>query len=97
MKLLDFVAFYGFVLAPVGAIIVFEHFFHEKMGIVQDYAEKANLQFNKSVLLAWALSFGVFYFVSVQFDIFLSFVTLPAWICCGILFLILSKRTQKTI
>ncbi|MDC6404773.1 MULTISPECIES: purine-cytosine permease family protein [Maribacter] len=97
MKLLDFVAFCGFVLAPVGAIIVFEHFFHERMGIVQDYAEKSNLQFNKSVLLAWAISFGVFYFISVQFDVFLSFVTLPAWICCGILFLLLSKRTQRAI
>ncbi|MFV0541290.1 MAG: purine-cytosine permease family protein [Aestuariibaculum sp.] len=95
MKLLDFVALYGFILAPVGAIIVFEHFFHKQAGIITNYAEKAKIKFNKSVLIAWAVSFGVFYFISVQFDVFLSFVTLPAWLLCGILYLILSKSFQK--
>ncbi|MFC4722244.1 purine-cytosine permease family protein [Geojedonia litorea] len=95
MKLLGFVALYGFILAPFGAIIVFEHFFHKKAGIVKNYAEAANLSFNKSVFWAWAISFGLFYFISVQFDVFLSFVTLPAWLLCGILFLIFSKKFQK--
>ncbi|MFV0564747.1 MAG: purine-cytosine permease family protein [Flavobacteriaceae bacterium] len=95
MKLLDFVAFYGFILAPVGAIIVFEHFFSNKAGIIKNYAEKANIKFNKSVLLAWAISFGVFYFISVQFNVFLSFVTLPAWLTCGVLYLVFSKYFQK--
>ncbi|NNE77761.1 MAG: hypothetical protein HKN31_11895 [Pricia sp.] len=97
MKLLDFVALYGFILAPVGAIIVFEHFFYKQVGIVQNYAEAAHLKFNKSVLFAWAISFGLFYFISLQFDVFLSFVTLPAWLLCGILFLVFSKRQQKII
>lgn len=97
MKLLDFVALYGFILAPVGAIIVFEHFFSEKAGIVSNYAEKSNIKFNKAVLFAWAISFGLFYFISLQFDVFLSFVTLPAWLLCGILFLLFSKRMQKPL
>ncbi|WP_034042176.1 purine-cytosine permease family protein [Wocania ichthyoenteri] len=91
MQLLDFVALYGFILAPVGAVIVFEHFFAKKYGVIKNYAEQANIRFNKSVLLAWALSFGIFYFISVQFGVFLSFVTLPAWLLCGVLFLIFSK------
>jgi purine-cytosine permease-like protein len=95
MKLLGFVALYGFILAPFGAIIVFEHFFHKKVGIIKNYAEVANLSFNKSVFWAWAISFGVFYFISIQFDVFLSFVTLPAWILCGVLFLVFSKKIQK--
>ncbi|MBP0903820.1 purine-cytosine permease family protein [Mariniflexile gromovii] len=95
MKLLGFVALYGFILAPFGAVIVFEHFFHKKYGIIKNYAEYANIKFNKSVLFAWAISFGLFYFISVQFDVFLSFVTLPAWLLCGLLFLVLSKRNQK--
>ncbi|MDB4292611.1 hypothetical protein N9954_04335 [Maribacter sp.] len=86
MKLLGFVALYGFILAPFGAIIVFEHFFHKQTGIVKNYAEVANIKFNKSVFLAWAISFGLFYFISLQFDVFLSFVTLPAWLLCGVLF-----------
>lgn len=95
MKLLDFVALYGFVLAPIGAIIVFEHFFADKVGIISNYAEKANLNFNFSVLIAWALSFGIFYAISVKQGIFLSFMTLPAWISCGVIYLILSKYMQK--
>lgn len=95
MKLLGFVALYGFILAPFGAIIVFEHFFHKQAGIVKNYAEVANIQYNKSVLFAWAISFGLFYFISIQFDVFLSFVTLPAWLLCGVLFLVFSKMYQK--
>jgi nucleobase:cation symporter-1, NCS1 family len=96
MKLLGFVALYGFILAPFGAIIVFEHFFHKKVGIIKNYAESANLAFNKSVFWAWAISFGLFYFISVKFDVFLSFVTLPAWLLCGVLFLVFSKYFQKS-
>lgn len=91
MKLLSFVALYGFILAPFGAIIVFEHFFYKKVGIIKNYAEVVNIKFNKAVVLAWSISFGLFYFISLQFDVFLSFLTLPAWLLCGILFLFLSK------
>ncbi len=95
MKLLGFVALYGFILAPFGAVIFFEHFFGEKAGIIKNYAEKAHISFNQAVFWAWAISFGLFYFISLQFDVFLSFVTLPAWLLCGALFLIFSKRMQK--
>ncbi|WP_350285810.1 hypothetical protein [uncultured Croceitalea sp.] len=95
MKLLSFVALYGFILAPFGAIIVFEHFFARKFGIQSFYAEKTKAPFNISVLMAWGISFGIFYTISMYFDIFLSFVTLPAWICCGLLYLFLSKALQK--
>tara|TARA_R110002051_G_scaffold117009_1_gene190598 strand:- start:8583 stop:9998 length:1416 start_codon:yes stop_codon:yes gene_type:complete len=91
MKLLDFVALYGFILAPFGAVIVFEHFFHKQAGIIKNYAEVAHIKFNKAVFFAWAISFGLFYYISLQYDVFLSFVTLPAWLLCGVLFLIFSK------
>lgn len=96
MKLLDFVAVYGFILAPVGAIVVFEHFFADKAGVVKNYAEKAGISFNWMVLAAWLLSVGVFYGVSLSQGVFLSFLTLPAWLCCGVLFLVLSKYCSVT-
>ncbi len=97
MKLLDFVAVYGFILAPVGAVIVFEHFFAERFGVVKNYAERAGITFNVAVLLAWALSGGLFYFVSVSQGIFLSFLTLPAWVGCGVLYLVLSRWLQRPV
>ena len=51
MKLLDFVAVYGFILAPVGAVVVFEYYFADRYGVIKNYAEKSNIAFNKSVFL----------------------------------------------
>lgn len=96
MKLLGFVALYGFILAPIGAIIVFEYFFGKRFGIQKFYAETSGTKFNQAVFWSWVLSFGIFYFISVYFNIFLSFVILPAWITCGILYLVFSKKTKNT-
>lgn len=92
MKLLGFVALYGFILAPFGAIIVFEHFFGNKVGLKPFWAEQTGSKFNSSVFLAWAISFGVFYWISVQFDVFLSFLTLPTWLACGGLYLVFGRK-----
>jgi nucleobase:cation symporter-1, NCS1 family len=96
MQLLDFVAVYGFILAPIGAIIVFDQFFSSKFDITSNYAEKNKLNLNWAVLLAWAISVCGFYFYSKTNGIFLSFLTLPAWISCGVLFLVISKFMQKS-
>ena len=95
MKLLDFVAVYGFILAPVGAVIVFEYYFADRYGVIKNYAEKSNIAFNKSVFLAWLISFVIFFGWSKTQGVFLSFLTLPAWLCCGILFVIFSKFYQR--
>ena len=95
MKLLDFVALYGFILAPMGAIIVFQHFFGRSFKIVENYAEIKKISINWAVLISWVLAAGGCYLIAQQFDIFLSFMTLPAWICCGLLFLILSKKAVR--
>jgi predicted neutral ceramidase superfamily lipid hydrolase len=95
MKLLDFVAVYGFILAPIGAVIFFEHYFAKKLGLIQDYAESTGIGFNMAVLAAWVISMGVFYTISVQQGVFLSFFTLPAWVACGVLYLVFSKMSQK--
>ena len=95
MKLLDFVAVYGFILAPVGAVIVFEYYFADRYGVIKNYAEKSNIAFNKSVFFAWLISFVIFFGWSKTQGVFLSFLTFPAWLCCGILFVIFSKFYQR--
>ena len=96
MKLLDFVALYGFILAPIGAVIVFQHFFANRMNIPDYLNAPYKRTFNWSVLLAWGLSVLLFYGFSVQNDIFLSFLTLPTWICCGLIYLVFSKYLFKS-
>ena len=86
MKLLGFVALYGFILAPMGAILVFDHFFNKNNSQV-DFAGS----FNWKVFVAWAGSSIGFYLISVSFDVFLSFLTIPAWLCCGLVYSWLRK------
>lgn len=81
MRLLDFVALYGFILAPIGAIIAVEHFFPvEKRGVGA---------ISWSVAIAWLGSCGVFYLYALFTDTFLSFLTLPAWLACGFVYYLL--------
>lgn len=94
MKLLGFVATYGFILAPIGAVIVFDHYLSKKAGIISDYAAYRKINFNLPVLLAWVISIVVFYTIAAYNDIFLSFLTLPAWLACGMLYLLFSKLSQ---
>ena len=89
MKLLDFVALYGFILAPMGAIIVIDHFF--------DLRNKITNEINWIVLLAWVVPPVGFYLISTSMDIFLSFLTLPTWILSGLLYFALSSRKADTI
>lgn len=92
MKLLGFVALYGFILSPIGAIIAFEHFFGKKAKIIPFYAEYTGRPYNQSVLWSWMISLVFFLGISLWLDVFLSFLTLPAWLCCGLLYLLWSKK-----
>ncbi len=94
MKLLGFVALYGFILAPVGAIIVFNHYFMNKGNSIIDKVESTT-SFNFIVFFSWVLSVSVFYTISITNDIFLSFLVLPAWFSCGLLYFSLSKLFKK--
>jgi purine-cytosine permease-like protein len=53
MKLLDYVAIYGLVLMPVGAIVFAEHWVFPKLGLAQYRAEKQGWTFNWAALAVW--------------------------------------------
>ena len=97
MKLLDFVGIYGTILAPIGAIIVVDHFFADKLGIATDPAEKSGSTFNMAVLLAWLLPVGVAMLAYLYFDVFASYLPLPTAIACGVFYAILSKVIGPTV
>jgi len=53
MKLLNYVAIYGLVLMPIGAIVFAEHWIFPKLGIEQYVAEKRGWTFNWRALAVW--------------------------------------------
>lgn len=91
-KLLGFVALYGFILAPMGAVIFVDYYFN---GDRANLGERLHKAFNPKVLIAYAAAVGLCYLVALRFDIFLSFMTLPAWLLCGLIFWLLNRTPEK--
>ncbi|HVU23120.1 MAG TPA: hypothetical protein VHE13_03275 [Opitutus sp.] len=95
MKLLDFVGIYGTVLAPVGAIIVVDHYFAKKLGLTPDWAERVHSSFNVAALLAWIVPVGIFFYLYKTYHIFASYLTVPVWLACGALYVVLSRMLLR--
>ena len=98
MRLLDFVGVYGTILAPVGGLIVVDHFLADLVGIDRDPAEKSGASFNMAVLVAWLVPVLIgLSMTSVSpvnpwgFEVPPWYLPLPCTIACGILYILLSK------
>ena len=96
MNLLSFVGLYGTVLAPVGAIIIVDHFLADAVGIPRDPAAKSGGNFNWIVLVSWLVPVAVALWLYMEKDVFASYLPLPAAIACGLLYLVLSKVAGGT-
>ncbi len=53
MKLLDFVALYGLVLMPMGAVVLIDHYLIRRLGLKSNYAEQSGRTFNVAAAYAW--------------------------------------------
>ncbi len=54
MKLLDYVAIYGLVLMPIGAVVFAEHWIFPWLGLPQYRTERRGQAFNWPALIVWA-------------------------------------------
>ena len=96
MKLLDFVALYGLVLMPMGAVVFIDFWLIRKFGLKSSYAELSDRSFNWAAGAAWGVTL-VAAFLLVQYGgIQIYFVSLPGWFVAAILYVVLSKFYQKT-
>ena len=75
LKLLDYVAIYGLVLMPIGAIVVAEHWVFPRLKIEQYQAEKRGWAFNWAALAVWLGTLAVAFVQPVH----LYFRWLPGW------------------
>jgi NCS1 family nucleobase:cation symporter-1 len=95
MNLLDFVGIYGTILAPVGAIIVVDHFLADKVGIPRDPAERSGSSFNMTVLIAWLVPVAVAMWLYKTQGVFASYLPLPCSVACGLLYIIFSRLAAR--
>ncbi|MDX1333863.1 MAG: hypothetical protein R3252_12605 [Robiginitalea sp.] len=80
MKLLDFVALYGLVLIPMGAVILADFYFIPRLGLQSFFAEKRKLDFNLAAGATWFLMLALALFLNLYFKIELYFLPGPIWI-----------------
>lgn len=79
MKLLGFVAVYGLLIMPMGAVIFMDFWVVKRMGLQSNYAEKSGKSFNWAAGIAWILTLLIC-FVLVKFGDLKAYVaeTIPA-------------------
>jgi NCS1 family nucleobase:cation symporter-1 len=94
MTLLDFVGIYGTILAPVGAIIVVDHFLADRLGILSGPAARRGMTFNMAVVVAWLVPVGVGLWAHWTYGFPAFFLPLPCWFACGLLYVVLSRWQQ---
>lgn len=75
LRLLDYVAIYGLVLMPVGAIVFSEHWLFPLLGLEQYRAEKKGWVFNWAVLVVWPMTLAICFLLPIH----LYFKWLPGW------------------
>jgi purine-cytosine permease-like protein len=97
MKLLDFVALYGLVLIPMGAVILADYYFLPYFGLQQYYAEKKKISFNIAAAATWFLMLAAALFMNFYFNIELYFLPFPVWVVSLGVYLLFSRLYQTQI
>jgi purine-cytosine permease-like protein len=97
MKLLGFVAIYGMLLMPMGAVIFVDFWLIKKFGLQSYYAEASGKLFNWAAGAAWLVTIGICLILVKYVGIQIYFVSLPGWFVAAILYVVISKFYQKKI
>lgn len=95
MKLLDFVALYGLILMPMGAVLVVDFWMARRLGFAPNYAEKAGLSFYWAAGLSWLATVAICLAWVKYGDMQIFFVSLPGWFIAATIYIVLSRVLQK--
>ena len=97
MKLLEFVALYGLVLMPMGAVIMMDVYIIPKIGLKSNFAEFFNKSFNPAATIAWIVTLILCLFINFYYGMEIFFLGLPGWFIASLLYLISSKLIQHSM
>jgi purine-cytosine permease-like protein len=97
MKLLDFVALWGMILMPMGAVIFMDFWILPKLGLQRNFAEATGRSVNWAAGLAWILTMAVCALLVLRGGVQIYFVSFPGWFVTAILYLGLSHTMQKNM
>lgn len=96
MKLLGFVALYGLVLMPMGAVVFSDYWILPKLGLQRFYSERWS-KLNAAALTAWIATLVICLVLvksgNALFQIY--FVALPGWFIASAIYIAMSALQQK--
>jgi purine-cytosine permease-like protein len=97
MKLLDFVAIYGLLLVPMGAVILADYYLIPKIGLQAFYAEKKKIDFNIAAGATWFFMLALALSLRIFLNVEVFFLPAPIWVLSLGAYLLFSKLYQKEI
>jgi len=97
MKLLEFVALYGLVLMPMGAVIIMDVYVLPRLKLKTNYAEFYNKSFNLSAAIAWVSTLIICVFINQLYGLDIFFLGLPGWFIASLLYILFSLMIQKSV
>ncbi len=95
MKLLNFVALYGLILMPMGAVIIMDVYLIPKLKLHSNYAETFGKSFSLPAAIAWVVTLGLSIILNQSLGIEIFFLGLPGWFIAAFLYLLSSYLVQK--
>jgi len=97
MRLLDFVAFYGLVLMPMGAVIFADFWLLPRLGLRQDYADWKALAVSWPAAASWGLTLAACWAINAIWGLQIFFLGLPGWFIATGIYVALSVVQQRAL
>lgn len=97
MRLLDFVALYGLVLMPMGAVIFSDYWLLSRLGLRQNYAEWRDLLFSWPAALSWGVTLAACWAINWIWGLEIFFLGLPGWFIAVALYVGTSYVQQRSV
>ena len=89
-RLMDFLGLMGLLLAPVGAIIVTEHWLFPRLGLARYWSGARGASTNGAALLAWLAGLAVALLANLT-GLHLFFLLLPAWLTAMLVYVLAAR------
>ncbi len=95
MKLLEFVALYGLLLMPMGAIIMMDVYILPRLNLKSNFAEYFNKSINYAAMITWVLTLLLCLFINLLFGMEIFFLGLPGWFLASFIYILSSIVMQR--
>jgi len=91
MRLLDYLATFGLMMAPIGAVVFAEHMILPRLGVEPAEKAIAGVSVNKAAAVAWAVSVLIACPWAPNYPIHAFYKPVPAWLLAGVLYIVLRR------